>query len=409
MKRFLIAALIAAAGLVCTCAARAQGPPAGASSSTAGGSGSGLPAGPTSPNGRAQFCVETPVGGVAPSNCTWGLAGDVPTDRGSGEASYTFAATDIGTSVRETNVAGETFTIPDGNTGAFVLPVNIGIIVQGGTSTLNRSSSSQIRCMPNGGLANGCVLISGAQYILKETSEFNYTLSVSGDVSGTTASTIAIRDEFIAHLPGTTGEVGDLGWNLGASGTATGAQIGSAYPHVGIEQLASGATASSLIDIRLSSAANIPSLGALGGSTGWTMSFVFKLGQTTNNRLYIGTSDSNNGITQIANGFYLRYDTNATFADAAFKVVTCASSTCTTGGTTYTVDTNWHLLTITCPVSGQLTFTLDANAPQTLATNVATNVQEYAFITEGNDVTASNSFLNVDLFTFNATGVTRFP
>src|SRR4029077_753187 len=139
------------------------------------------------------------------------------------------------------------------------------------------------------------------------------------------------------------------------------------------------------------------------------MSFVFKLGQTTNERLYIGTSDAANGISQIANGFYLRYDTNATFADAAFKVVTCSASTCTTGGTTYTVDTNWHVVTMSCPVSGQITFTLDNNAPQTLSTNVSTSVQVYPFITEGNDVTASNSFLNVDLFTFNATGVTRFP
>jgi hypothetical protein len=178
MKKLLVAVLVAAFAVVC---ANAQGPPAGASSSTAGGSGSGLPAGPTSPNSRAQICTETPSGGVASANCTWGLPGDIPTDRGSGEATYTFAATDIGTSVRETNAAGETFTIPDGNVGAFILPVNIGIIVQGGASTLQRQTSSQIRCTPNGALANSCALAAGAQYILKETSDFNYTLSVSGD------------------------------------------------------------------------------------------------------------------------------------------------------------------------------------------------------------------------------------
>ena len=119
----------------------------------------------------------------------FGLPGDTPTDRPGGESTYTFLATDIGTSVRETNAAGETFTVPDGNTGAFVLPVNIGIIVQGGTSVLQRQTSSQIRCMPNGGLTTGCVLTSGGQYILKETSDFNYELSVSGDaVNGCVAT-----------------------------------------------------------------------------------------------------------------------------------------------------------------------------------------------------------------------------
>jgi hypothetical protein len=67
--------------------------------------------------------------------------------------------------------------------------VNIGIIVQGGASTLSRQTSSQIRCTPNGALANSCPLALGAQYILKETGDFNYTLSVSGDtVAGCVAA-----------------------------------------------------------------------------------------------------------------------------------------------------------------------------------------------------------------------------
>jgi hypothetical protein len=219
MKMHFLTALIAAAGLVCACAARAQGPPAGASSSTAGGSGSGLPAGPTTPNSRAQFCTETPVGGVAPANCTWGLAGDAPTDRPVGESpGYTFAATDIGTSVRETNPSGETFTIPDGNVGAFILPVNIGIIVQGGASTLQRQTSSQIRCTPNGALANTCNLVLGAQYILKETSDFNYTLSVSGDASSGTISSCATTNAITKYTASTTVGCGNADFTI--DGTA---------------------------------------------------------------------------------------------------------------------------------------------------------------------------------------------
>ena len=213
MKKIIFASLVAAFAVVC---ANAQGPPAGASSSTAGG-GTGLPAGPTTPNSRAQLCTETPSGGVAPANCTWGLPGDTPTDRGSGEATYTFAATDIGTSVRETNASGETFTIPDGNVGAFILPVNIGIIVQGGASTLQRQTSSQIRCTPNGALANSCTLAAGAQYILKETSDFNYTLSVSGDSA--VASSVVVT----STVPSVEGQVrvnsanGGFQWHNGGT------------------------------------------------------------------------------------------------------------------------------------------------------------------------------------------------
>lgn len=145
-------------------------------------SGSGCGTLPTTPNSRAQVAASTPSGGVG-QPCAYALPGDSPTDRPSGEASYTIGVTDIGTSIRETNAAGEAFTIPDGNTSGFVPPVNIGFIIQGGTSTIARTTSSQIRCTPNGALANTCTLTVGGQYILKEDSGFNYTLSVSGDLS----------------------------------------------------------------------------------------------------------------------------------------------------------------------------------------------------------------------------------
>jgi hypothetical protein len=407
MKRQFLTALIAAAGLVCACGAWAQGPPAGASSSTAGGSGTGLPAGPTTPNSRAQFCTETPSGGVAPANCTWGLAGDSPTDRGSGEASYTIAVTDIGTTIRETNLAGEAFTIPDGNTSGFVLPVNIGFIIEGGNSTITRTTSSQFRCAPNGPLVNTCTLSLGYQYILKETSDFNYTLSVSGD-PGDLSANIYLRDEFVSGAPNTDVQIGELRWHLVAGAGSSGAALAGVYPHVGIEQLNSGTTASTRFHIQLANGANV--FGALGGNTGWTATFIFKLEQTTNNRTFIGFTDSQDGVSAaIANGFYLRYDTNAGNADAAFKVVACSSSTCTVGATTYAVNTNWHRLVITCLVSGQITFIFDNNAAQTITTNVPTATAELPIFTEGNDTTASNSAMDVDFWGFSAQGVTRFP
>jgi len=156
-----------------------QGPP---------GPAGGLPNGPTTPNTRAQVLTSTPTGGVA-GPLVYSLPGATITDRASGESSYTFGCTDIGNYSRVTNASGETLTIPDGNTGCFVPPVSIGIIVQGGASTLQRQTASQIRCTPNGALANTCALAAGGQYILVEDSGFNYTLSVSGDVSSAAGCT----------------------------------------------------------------------------------------------------------------------------------------------------------------------------------------------------------------------------
>jgi hypothetical protein len=384
-------------------------------------------AAPTTPSVPFLWC-STPSGGVAtaPAWCEPGVPINAQT-----AASYTVLNVDRENVDTMSNSGAVSVTLPQAGSAGFtnnfnfaLANINTGLVtITPTTSTINGNATQIVPnhwlsyiysdnvnyravTLPDIAAFPSCSSTTSALQFNSATGAFTCNTGVGLDTAGTT---IQLRDEFIAHLPNTTGEVGDLGWNLGASGSATNAQIAGVYPHVGINQLASGATASSLIDIRLSSAANIGSIGAVGGNTGWTMTFIFKLGQTTNNRTYIGTSDAANGVSQIANGFYLRYDTNAGIADAAFKVVTCAASTCTTGGTTYTVDTNWHLLSITCLVSGQITFTLDANAPQTLTTNVATSTQVYPFITEGNDVTASNSFLNVDLFSFVATGLTRFP
>jgi hypothetical protein len=371
------------------------------------GGGSGLPAGGgTTPANRAQVVTETP-NGTTQGTGAWALPGDSPTDRGSGEASYTIAVTDIGTTIRETNLAGEAFTIPDGNTSGFVLPVNIGFIIEGGTSTISRTTSTQIRCTPNGPLVNTCTLSLGYQYILKETSDFNYTLSVSGD-PGDLSANIYLRDEFVSGAPNTDVQIGELRWHLVAGAGSSGAALAGVYPHVGIEQLNSGTTASTRFHIQLANGANV--FGALGGNTGWIATFIFKLEQTTNNRTFIGFTDAQDGVSAaIANGFYLRYDTNAGNADAAFKVVACSASTCTTGGTTYAVNTNWHRLVMTCLVSGQITFTLDNNAAQTISTNVPTATNEFPIFTEGNDTTASNSAMDVDFWGFSAQGVTRFP
>lgn len=260
------------------------------------------------------------------------------------------------------------------------------------------------------------VQLSGAvvKQILVVASGGGASGTAGGSLTGTypnpalaTTSLIYLRDDFMAGQPTVTFHVGDLGWSLGATGTGVGGGVAGSYPHVGIYQQSSGATASSIVTNSLNMQNATGSMGVLGTNTGWTMTYVFKLSQTTNTRMYIGTTDLNNGIgAAIANGFYLRYDTHTGIADSAFAVVTCATSVCTTGGTTYAVDTGWHRITFACNVSGQITFTFDANAPQTLTTNVPTVALEPIF-TLGNDTTASASILQMDLFVFLANGVSR--
>jgi hypothetical protein len=160
--------------------------------------------------------------------------------------------------------------------------------------------------------------------------------------------------------------IGDLGWSLGTIGAApTVSKVTGTWPNLGITRITTTATSAqggTLAD------GGTMLFDNLRDNTTWTSTFVFALGQTTTTRFRIGFANS---ITTTApsNGFWLRYDTSAGFADAAFTVETCAS-TCTVGGTTYTVNTAFHTLRISNNGSGGISFQLDANAVQTITTNV---------------------------------------
>jgi hypothetical protein len=413
MKKLLVAALVAAFAVVC---ASAQGPPAGASSSTAGG-GSGLPAGPTTPNSRAQICTEAPSGGVAPANCTWGLPGDAPTDRGSGEASYTIGVTDIGTTIRETNLAGEAFTIPDGNTSGFVVPVNIGFIIQGGTSTIARTTSSQIRCTPNGVLANSCTLNFGAQYILKETSDFNYTLSVAGDTTPspqddkvwsyyTEFDTVAISSNLYG-FPSL--------WQCTGGTNGTVALSSGTWPYFFYARYTSTTTASSFAQCafpQVSTNANAKIV--FGTNPGWVISFLSAIEQTTNTRDYWGLFSAN-GAVRPTDGIWIRYDTNATFNDTKFTFEVCKASTCTIIAQ-LNVDTNFHRFEIRSTISGTIDFFIDNtnhgcfNSGGTGGCTASANIPTVALlptVVGGNDVTAAQAFLDFDRAAGTITGLAR--
>jgi hypothetical protein len=380
-------------------------------------SGSGLPAGGgTTPANRAQVVTETP-NGTTQGTGAWALPGDSPTDRGSGEASYTIAVTDIGTSIRETNVNGEAFTIPDGNTNGFVLPVNIGFIIEGGTSTITRTTSSQFRCTPNGPLANTCTLNPGAQYILKETSDFNYTLSVAGDTNpspqddkiwsySTEFGTVA----FSTNLYGFSAP-----WQCSGGTNGTVAISNGSWPYFAYLQMTSSATASSFAQCafpQVSTNANPHAL--YGSNTGWDFTWVAALAQTTNTRAYFGLFSANAAVRP-TDGMWIRYDTNATFNDTKFTFETCKASACTIIAQ-LNVDTNFHRFEIKSTVVGTIDFFID-NANHgcfnsggtggcTASANIPT-VAELPTVVAGNDTTASASLVNFNRAAGTITGLAR--
>jgi hypothetical protein len=367
MKPFLIAALIAAAGLVCACGAWAQGPPAGASSSTAG-SGSGLPTGPTAPNSRAQFCTETPSGGVAPSTCTWALAGATTTDRAGGETSYTFGGTDIGNYTRVTNVNGETLTIPDGNTGAFVPGVNIGIIIQAGYTftTLSRQTASQIRCQPNAALGNSCSLTPGVTYVLVEDSGFNYTLNVQGIPQ---AQNIHEYD-LLCDIGN--GYYGTHNWSFNGTGSGIGSLNGASTKYPCGFQISSGATSGNWVffDFNNNGPGAAPQYQNYFGSS---MAFAF---QRTNAQsapqeiVEVGLADTSLTV-QPANFVGLRAVATAAKVDF-FAVCRTAAADGTPVDSTVLEDAAIHFVFMTFISQNSVFVSLDGGTPLNITTGCPT-------------------------------------
>jgi hypothetical protein len=181
-----------------------------------------------------------------------------------------------------------------------------------------------------------------------------------------TDPTTFIQTEEFGIAGSSSATVGDLGWSIGTIGAApTVSKVTGTWPNLGITRVTTSATSTqggTLAD------GGTMLFDNLRDNTTWNATFVFALGQTTATRFRIGFANS---ITTTApsNGFWLRFDTSAGFADTAFTVETCAS-TCTAGATTYTANTAFHTLRISNNGTGGISFQLDANAVQTLTTNV---------------------------------------
>ena len=142
-----------------------------------------------------------------------------------------------------------------------------------------------------------------------------------------------------------------------------------------------------------------------GTATNWEYVAIFSLNQTTNTRFYVGFEADNAGLHP-NDGIWLRYDTNATFADTAFKVETCVGGVCTVGATTFAVDTAFHKIDIKSTSAGSIIFTFDGGTPETISTNI-TAISMDPFVLCGNDTTASLSFAKVNFAALSITGLAR--
>ena len=237
----------------------------------------------------------------------------------------------------------------------------------------------------SGAAANGNVLTASSSSAASWAAPALATSSVAGviiprdlhaiDASGNLdfepndANVFELRDDFATGSSSSTAQIGLLGWSIGTITTAaTYSQSAVSFPHLGIERITTAATAATggTLFLGPGTIATIPSLAA---NAGWSATWIFRLGQTATTSFRVGFA-STTTATAPTSGVWLRYDTAS--SDTAFKVECINSSASTVGGTTYTVDTNWHKIKVASTTAGQVTFTFDNNAPQTITSNVPT-------------------------------------
>lgn len=213
---------------------------------------------------------------------------------------------------------------------------------------------------------------------------------------------IVYVDDFLTGLL-TTGNVGNLSWTMSGSttcGTAT--TPASSSPNFGQFQTTTGTTSGNTCGITFNTAG---ALGALGNvSNGWKMIWIFKIPTTTTMGAYVGASDSLTAVP--SNWFGMRYDTSS--SDTTFHL--CVSSTC--DSTTYTLDSNFHKLTITNNSAGNITMQFDSNTARTFCasgcnTTVTPTTNALTPIAQAVTRTSAARNIDVDYFGFQEIGLSR--
>jgi hypothetical protein len=282
----------------------------------------------------------------------------------------------------------------------------------GGYVVVQNNATFPLTITPNGLTLDGSsanIFLGFKRGIVIASNGSNYVTGAD-QTNVTDVTTSFIADDF---NQGTTIN-GQLGWVcFNGSGTGSCVENVSTYPHIGVFNDQSGATSGNWSALELTGG-NTSRTGDLSTNTNWEVTYIFQLAATTNDIFYAGLA-STDGTLNPANLIAVRYDTNCTVADTAFTVVVksggatgaggCTGAGITVGGTTYTVDTNWHKIVMKSTTATQVTFIFDNNAPQTLTTNVPTANLFPQFLIGTTAAAAKNA--NIDYFAFAYRGLSR--
>lgn len=274
-----------------------------------------------------------------------------------------------------------------------------------GTVALANSGASAHTTLGSAATTSNTILgpatvIPDGHLISCATSSTTCTLTDGGTGGASPLDVTAINEneDFISGATGN-GTIGKLGWAF--SSAQSSAYAAPTWPAIGVWEEITGGSASTYVDLYLS-----PMLTAWSANAGWELKWRFKLVQTTNTRFYVGILPPGNAARN-SYGCWLRYDTNAGVGDAAFKVECGDGSNYTVGATSYTVDTNYHVIDIKSTVAGQIIFTFDANAPQTISTNVPAQTNIVPDSQCGSDVTATEVRCALDFFGIKISSLSR--
>jgi len=239
-----------------------------------------------------------------------------------------------------------------------------------GLSNVTNDTQTQAAVVPNTAPGSGQLLVGNGSAYAPQTVSGDGTLNSSGaltvstvkgnvPVSGDTTS-LTIQDTFLTGLF-TTGNIGQLGWTLNGTSCGSATNAGGSWPYTGALQLATGTTSGNTCQIKF-----INNLAAIAGGgltwSSWKIIWILKIPTTSTVGVYVGL---NSGATSVPTSDFIgmRYDT--TSSDTAFNL--CAGSTC--DSTTYTLDTNFHKLTIYSTVGGTVWMQWDSNTARSFCSS----------------------------------------
>ena len=230
---------------------------------------------------------------------------------------------------------------------------------------------------------------------------------LGGTVDCTNPSNFCFLEDFPTNTTAG-GSIGTNGWSIqqvggGAAGTVA-AQNG-AWPHMGIIDLTSGATASDGIELTQNAGGKGITGSGIWANVPWTLTASFQLQQTTTTRFFIGFGVTGNTAVKPVSGCWVRFD--STVPDTNFIDECGLTSTYTTADSGIAADTGWHKITISSTTAGTIKFQVDSGTVQSISAHVPTGASMQTDMIMATDGSATSVQVYVDYYNLIATGLSR--